>query len=1378
MEILDPSITPDLGTTFKLPWAYQESRVRHELRSPRIEMAYVESFVEEIKEALPTAILFLKKLERIDLLRNGTLVSRITRIIDGQSVLVDCDGECQVWRIFEGDFSVEGTSLKDKFGSIIEDTRSSVVKIAIPDAVGAGGLLFATLPTEQSTGLPLHVDADFFPASDRKSIAFEDFTDPRSEWNRAALREAAAIVHENIIAIRDSFGKDAGSFWGLLARLYALHREHENNDLVPLKVFWEALIPSLGNSPIVHSESNKWLKPNEVRIPVTDNEKKGVIAFKLVGLETVHQLLWPYQNVLISNGVGVKRLSPEDINGALKKMGLIGNPQPIPSAFQRLESLESLWQGILGVLESTPQSARSRAEILFHQLALAPGIDGQLWPCSQAYKADAKTRTLFGNFLPCKASFLAKEEIPLLRRLCPQFTPTEAISVLNSISREDLEGSWRKGEFLPAEFIRWFDDNKSRLTDETRAILAETPMFPSAKGLHPLEDLWFPGGFHDPMGVAGLLDMSSMEGFTDFLKWLGLRELTFEEYAIRYIPEAFAAGNNITPDIKRGHLMNLDKRIGEIRNSRQLRTKLAAMNIIECQDGEFRRPNRVYFPSEAVSKVLGRRAIFAKLPDDPTGLEDLYQWLGVVSHPRLADILQIIDEEVTRPPKGEAKTGIVRMLEALSDGWESFTGDEKENVVNELRAKAWLPAEGDDRNWYKGQQLYAGYNKSLFESQAKFLDIPLVTQQQGNHLLSLLRVNLSPNPSQVVSHLQKCVDSNREPPRGVYRWLNDNATSVQLGPLKNGACFWVGNRYLSASRVFWGSHSFGRFRVQLGADLRSCQNLLQSLEVRESPAPMDALEVLTDVSKEIGTQRLQPDELSVVLQCWVILSEALSNDDISAGDIEKELRDIPSVPNNEDLLLRPTWMFFEGRPGLAEKFPDQLRGNCIPRKERVWPGMEAAGVRSLSSVIEGHIHKAINPIDAVAIRERITQRGDLIETILEGSAHLRKLDEAFVPIGELTFLQVDQLEVAWKLEALGHNWPQTPPAPAQAHLDSASKSIYFTPLIGGRYPWTSIARELSFAVAPDEAIGSVSPGLRTILEADTPIEARAEAQELGIAPMVTLGSLDSWGDTAQLFDDNPKMCDSSIGSDPTDGGVVQLGSGDDSDSSAVQLQSEAGDIPFAKRLYDVQTIDTSQSAQRQIWRPVGGPRTEESANRDTESSVQIGRSGSIVSRTTSGWEPMEAANELAARFRNMVHGDYGNRCQICSRSFSMPNGGYQSYVVHVVQPSTDHRTNHLGDLLGLCGWHYALVRYGEWALLDPDTNLPFEDSFEARGWEKMVAAVGEAPEKVDESGNPYISLPIRFWNIYQDWDPVPETISEEVRYSIPHWKYLCELLKV
>ena len=107
--------------------------------------------------------MFLKKLERIELLRNGKLVSVVTRKISDNTIRVDRDGEVTCWRVFETNFSAKAMMLKSRYGGVIDRDRSERVRVAVPDSVVDHGLLFATLPTEQSTGLPFHIDADFYP---------------------------------------------------------------------------------------------------------------------------------------------------------------------------------------------------------------------------------------------------------------------------------------------------------------------------------------------------------------------------------------------------------------------------------------------------------------------------------------------------------------------------------------------------------------------------------------------------------------------------------------------------------------------------------------------------------------------------------------------------------------------------------------------------------------------------------------------------------------------------------------------------------------------------------------------------------------------------------------------------------------------------------------------------------------------------------------------------------------------------------------------------------------------------------------------------------------------------------------------------------------
>ena len=222
---------------------------------------------------------------------------------------------------------------------------------------------------------------------------------------------------------------------------------------------------------------------------------------------------------------------------------------------------------------------------------------------------------------------------------------------------------------------------------------------------------------------------------------------------------------------------------------------------------------------------------------------------------------------------------------------------------------------------------------------------------------------------------------------------------------------------------------------------------------------------------------------------------------------------------------------------------------------------------------------------------------------------------------------------------------------------------------------------------------------------------------------------------------------------------------------SIPMDRKEPETSFAKVFYEVQTPNPAGASANPVLFPAGGPKTDESAVLHTRQSSQIGRSGQLVKKQYEGWVPTEVANDLAIQFRSMVHGDYGKRCQICGGSFMMRNNSdLQVFVVHVVPPSADDRTNHFGDLLGLCGRHYALVRYGAWSLLDPGTEKPFEDA------DRMRMSVLKAPQAIDSEGNSYVGLPIQFVNIFREWSAEPTTDTEEIRYSLPHWKYLRKLL--
>ena len=232
--------------------------------------------------------------------------------------------------------------------------------------------------------------------------------------------------------------------------------------------------------------------------------------------------------------------------------------------------------------------------------------------------------------------------------------------------------------------------------------------------------------------------------------------------------------------------------------------------------------------------------------------------------------------------------------------------------------------------------------------------------------------------------------------------------------------------------------------------------------------------------------------------------------------------------------------------------------------------------------------------------------------------------------------------------------------------------------------------------------------------------------------------------------------------------------GSENDEGGVDAQGDAPSNfavlkPFESLFFDALTLNPSNAPDMPDILPEGGPKTSESAEKDTAKGSEVGRSGARIPKVVTRWQPSEAAQDLADRFREMVLSDYGSRCQVCGSTFRDVSGNLHTSVIRVVPPASDKRTNNLGNLMGLCGRHYDYIRYGEWAMLDPKTNEPFQSPEELRDY------FLKASTEIDDNGNSFVSVPVRFSNIYPEGSETPTSEEETIKYSIPHWKYLCVL---
>ena len=1449
----DPSMNRERGTVFKLPWAFHDSHVRRQLREQAVDRSSLEVFTHELRESIPRAILFLKNVSEINLYRNGSLVMRTRCIRKPGLRIVTCNEATFSFGIIEGSFEGEAEMLRDRYPAI-EANRSSVVRLGIPFAAQSEGLFFAALPTQQETGLPFHIDADFYPSSDRRSIALENSYDYRSEWNRAAIRAAAAAFGNSLVTLRDMFSGDPNGFWRLLNNVRQVHVKYKSDSLQPLGAFWEAICPPLSTAPIVYAESGQWIRPMNARITVGIAEREAVTAFRALDIQLVHDSLRRYQNILTSGDVGVSTIGMEDIRKGLKNLGLIGRPQSIPHDLVRTETLQLLWSGIYSIVQRSRQRGASRAgEQFLKECVIAPGLDGQLWPCKAVYRADERTRELLSDLLAGDRSFLSIMNIPLLNELCPLLTPSAAIAELRRLDVNRFEKTWSAGSFQPADLLQWFDEHKGQLTRPLRDKLTLIPIYPSAGHLRPLRDLYLPGGFEDPLRLSGIVEMVELAGLSDFLEFLGAKRLKIGDYAKEYIPRVFAPNSDTSIEDRRDILRVLAMHLGEIENDNDVRTTLSRTRLIECMDQDLRRPKDVYIHGPQVVAIFGELLPYTQnlgyVRDQvrSDSLDHLYKWLGVADRPRKEDVAQLIERLTSHRVDANSRRFSKNILTGLGELFDSFS-DYDRQAYEFLKSSAWLTSDDSESQWYRPDDLYAAYHRTLFQSKARFLDISVGAQRRISRFLDYLEVNLVPEPSLVAAHLLQCALDDKSPPGGVYRWLNDRAERADVSVLIDRPCLRVEGKWLRPREVFWGEHPFGSFRYQLNSDFRQYQNLLSALNVRETPDAGDAIDVLQEVGSKLHSDQLSEEIRSIVIHCWTILASALRGEEIDSGVISASLSDIRCIPrtrsNGTESLSKPTSVFFDD--GYGTRF-QTIKWSVVPRLKDIWTAMEAAGVRPLGHVLSAAILAASNRRDDTGLKELVEERMPLIRSILEKSIPLSAVDRSICELKAIHFRASDELVVQLTVEAFGRS--ETAEISEEAYLDYSSSVLYCVSQSNDR-PWGAVARELIRAIAPVEDSIFLVPVFRMVLESQTQRDAIAELRNCDIQIPEELLVPEGEGTVAKEFDEassdnettedytesatadnpsppqqsthasSPKDIESELadtgetseveGSQATKDGhgspgyhsqseqpvsfqnvegatasapnpeiIVDEGNGHEdpppTDNRRPQEEPGERNTPFAELFFGVQELNPHAAVDSPATLAVGGPQTMESARRDTEQSGRLGRQGSRVARPRIRWEPTRASADLERKFRDMAHSDYVDRCQVCGNTFKKRSGeDRQTFVVHVVRPSSDDRTNNYGNLLALCGWHYALMQYGEFAFLDPETSQPFEDFHSMRD---HILNVQEDDYKSDKAGNSYVGLPVRFWNVYEKWSSEADKMDGKIRYCLPHWAFLCEIFK-
>lgn len=1080
------------ATRFRLPWAFDpNTEVRQKLRIEAVKREALDGYLDEMSQALSGAALFLKQLAVLELKRSGILVKRIKRDVDDAGTIRIQDGtKTQVWRVLRGSFASEAQQLRATF-SQIEAKRHSNVLVAVADDPRQAGRLYAVLPIPSSIPVPFHINADFFPSTDRKRIVLDNGY--QRDWNRAALEAAAQTLARHLDGMRELLGHN--TFWSLIKRLEDARRDEVFGQ------FWQNVEAILPHMSIVYTSDGRWLKPGEARLLESAAEQAAEPVFRTLGIATAHSDLRPYYGLMRQREIGTPLLNIPDVVAGLRRVGL-DRTMPAsrtPGQIKAIrDSVPVLWPALDAVWERQSASEKQANRASLSECAVALDTDNMLHPPAELYRADKDAREIFP--LCWLRPDLPADRMPGM--LVREFDAFAAVEHLEK-EAENLNEQWKVGELHPARIYHWLEGRREEFSGFPHLIsrLRAIPMWPAAGVLQPLADLYIPGGFDDPLKLAALVDIDALGGRKEFLEDLGVKPLTFENYVREQVPQVFRANPDLPKEGRRGLVQLLTRKLGEIHDNEELRQMLGGLPLIECIDGEFRAARLTYAHSNIAAFLADQIHIAASDAQDTEALKALYEWLGVAQEPRPKDVLARL-HAMPAVPDPQSRQLVQSVFEYLVGQWAKWENDKKQPYAD-LCALDWLPGRDALTQWYKPGLLHAVFQEYLYASQAVFLDLPPWLQQQAStvKMIEFLGINVKPTVRQVVNHVKECSDDKTVINYQVYRFLSDNVDDPIVAELKGTACLYLPQHgYILPRQVFWGEHPFGPYRYRLGTELRLYQPLFDELDVREAPEDLDYLDVIREICErfDYGHHPLDDEAYGVFMRCWERMSDALEAQRISPEELHK-LSDSKVIADNRRILTAPRNLFFEDRAGLAAKFPQFLDHSVIARPLGAWRAMEAAGVRPLSQALIVHLLEPPDDVVDTFLTERVAQRRLLIARAVESVKTRDSGDVQLSALDELRFYRAAQLRVAFSIKAFRRE-EQSAPESLQALLLPNERRL-LSVHSDGDVPWTAVARELAFAMRRDGEIGPLAGGIKEALANPTLTGARNAMDELGYPPL-------------------------------------------------------------------------------------------------------------------------------------------------------------------------------------------------------------------------------------------------------------------------------------
>lgn len=1093
------------GTEFVLPWAFANSPVREAIHQNVVPPDAADKVIDAVAAILPTSVLFLRHLERIEVCRAGRVKASvdINRTSDGVDLLIGPGGDVQRWIVQsrDADDIITARGLRDRFPGLGDLKRSTIVSVAMPvDFDVDEGLLYAYLPTKKATGLPLHVNADFFPHASRQEIVLGSESQ-ESFWNEAMLAGAAEIIGERFELLKATLGHRR------LWKLGEASRVLGSKDPA-FTEFWNVFGATAKTCESVWTIGGAWERPGDVRsasLVMSEAEQAGLASF---GLKILHPSLREFLNAL--SAAGVMPLKVADVVTALTTTGseTITSENP---------NLRLLWSALNGMLEpprtgsfvSVPNPAAPLASIPFLlDWSGAPVSPDGAWRLPDNIPADLLEAV--APDLPVLHPDVL--EHPNLLKQIDRFNLDAFAQVLGQMIPDDDaaisqfgadEGQLRKVYTLLT--LLWEPQQPTQAQD----ILWNVPFLRKSDGLFttPARAL-LPGEFHDPTGWFEFVDVApfpvGMKNFAEDV--LGVGVMDFPEFVSGHLIDAIERG--VTLEQYRVLLAEIADHRHQLDDVLDV---LSSAPFVRNRAGEFVVPSTCYFWDAALEAVLGRDPArwvdHAWLPTDSERQKKLRDFFETKLQMPTRVAAEHIVDRVGRIADGSApdvaNKELIPIFRHLIEVWPRLDGAYRDELA-ELTDTPFLPGQldgkPDDERLYRPDEVYRAGRAPGFSSQVPVVALAPLRENRRvvNELLELIGVPEEPDTSVIVDHLLACMESARDPHPLTYQILGERCEEGdgldEIDRLEDLPCIYDPSLgYLKASRVFWSDPPISRYWHRAHAKMSDRQTLFNRLGVAIAPGPANYAEL----ALEVASAPASGPDLAIHMRCMRFLADALW--DGSEGAVEA----VDEIAGEESLLTlsgTPIWpsdaLWMD-----SEQHLTPFRGDLDDIVVLPPPDCGVAALRQLfrrlgtSALSEkARLELARDPDASLeqhatdVLRERASLLLRLAPTA-EARAELHRL------LNQVTVRLAPKLLTRAELirDGVTHG---SEAVEADAFVDRTEPAIY---LAGARVKWVVLARNLFDTIAPlcpTHDMRSLAGTAMNILQASSVEEAHEIMDEL------------------------------------------------------------------------------------------------------------------------------------------------------------------------------------------------------------------------------------------------------------------------------------------